>query len=68
MSFTNLSRDAKVRFNDLEFFGYSKMLESKDFINIDTVTIANVRWKVSLTDSVVLNKRGDLQKWLRTEN
>ncbi|WCO01004.1 DUF389 domain-containing protein [Psychroserpens ponticola] len=65
VSFTNLSRDAKVRFNELEFFGYSKMLESKDFINIDTVTIANVRWKVSLNDSVVLVRERNLQEWLQ---
>jgi len=67
VSFTNLSRDAKVRFNDLEFFGYSKMLESKDFINIDTVTVANVRWKVSLADSIVLVKERALQEWLQKE-
>ncbi len=47
VSFTTLSRDAKVKFSDLEYFGYAKMLESKDFINIDTITVANVRWKVS---------------------
>lgn len=67
VSFTNLSRDAKVRFNDLEFFGYSKMLESKDFINIDTVTVANVRWKVSLADSVVVAREKALQEWLQKE-
>jgi len=67
ISFTNLSRDAKVRFNDLEFFGYSKMLESKDFINIDTVTVANVRWKVSVEDSIVLVRERALQKWLKEE-
>ncbi|MEM5565367.1 DUF389 domain-containing protein [Psychroserpens sp. AS72] len=67
ISFTNLTRDAKVRFNDLEYFGYSKMLESKDFINIDTVSVANVRWKVSLEDSVVLAKERDLQVWLKKE-
>jgi uncharacterized hydrophobic protein (TIGR00271 family) len=67
VSFTNLSRDAKVRFNDLEFFGYSKMLESKDFINIDTVTIANVRWKVSLSDSIILTRERNLQEWLQKE-
>lgn len=67
VSFSALSRDAKVRFNDLEFFGYSKMLESKDFINIDTVTVANVRWKVELADSVVFTKERDLQKWLKNE-
>ncbi|WP_052466956.1 DUF389 domain-containing protein [Psychroserpens damuponensis] len=67
VSFTNLSRDTKLRFSDLEYFGYSKMLESKDFINIDTVSIANVRWKVSLDDSVVLAKERDLQVWLKNE-
>ena len=67
VSFTNLSRDAKVRFSDLEFFGYAKMLESKDFINIDTVTVASVRWKVSVEDSLVLVRERSLQKWLKQE-
>ena len=67
VSFTSLSRDAKIKFSDLEYFGYAKMLESKDFINIDTVSVANVRWKVELKDSVVLNKERELQKWLKNE-
>ncbi|GGW68816.1 putative hydrophobic protein (TIGR00271 family) [Winogradskyella epiphytica] len=67
VSFSTLSRNAKLKFNDLEFFGYARMLESKDFINIDTVTVANVRWKVKLSDSVVLNKERELQKWLKNE-
>ncbi|MFD2915994.1 DUF389 domain-containing protein [Psychroserpens luteus] len=67
VSFTNLSRDTKLRFNDLEYFGYSKMLESKDFINIDTVSVANVRWKVSLKDSLILAKERDLQVWLKKQ-
>ncbi|WP_178989838.1 DUF389 domain-containing protein [Winogradskyella schleiferi] len=67
VSFSSLSRDAKVRFSDLEYFGYAKMLESKDFINIDTVAVANVRWKVKLSDSLVLIKERDLQKWLKNE-
>lgn len=67
VSFSLLSRDAKVRFGDLEFFGYAKMLESKDFINIDTVSVVNVRWKVKLSDSTVSVKERDLQKWLKNE-
>ncbi|MEY8847407.1 DUF389 domain-containing protein [Psychroserpens sp. XS_ASV72] len=65
VSFTDLSRDAKVRFNDLEFFGYSKMLESKDFINIDTVSIIDVRWKIALPDSIVASREKLLQEWLQ---
>jgi uncharacterized hydrophobic protein (TIGR00271 family) len=67
VSFSALSRDAKVRFNDLEYFGYARMLESKDFINIDTATVATVRWKVSVTDSVVSIRERALQKWLKEE-
>lgn len=67
VSFTSLSRDAKIKFSDLEYFGYAKMLESKDFINIDTVSVANVRWKVALKDSMVLLKERELQKWLKNE-
>ena len=67
ISFSSLARNAKVRFNSLEYFGYAKILESKDFINIDTVSVANVRWKVELSDSVVLIKERDLQKWLKNE-
>lgn len=67
ISFTNLSRDAKVRFNELEFFAYSKMLESKDFINIDTVTVTDVRWKVELNDSIILLREKQLQEWLQNE-
>lgn len=67
VSFSTLSRDAKVRFSDLEYFGYAKMLESKDFINIDTATVANVRWKVSLADSSIVVRERALQKWLKEE-
>ena len=65
VSFTNLSRDAKVRFKDLEFFGYSKMLESKDFINIDTATVVNIKWQSSLNDSLLLKEEIRLQEWLQ---
>lgn len=67
ISFSSLSRDAKVRFDDLEFFSYAKALESKDFITIDTVNNVSVRWKVDLSDSLVLLKEKALQNWLKQE-
>jgi len=67
ISFTNLSRDAKVRFHELQYFGYSKMLVSQDFINIDTLALANVKWANSLTDSLKTVKENQLNKWLRSE-
>lgn len=65
VSFTNLSRDAKVRFNDLQYFSYAKMLESKDFIKIDTIAVTHLKWNKSLSDSLVLKNEQALSSWLK---
>mgnify|MGYP000442234839 CR=1 FL=1 len=67
VSFTNLSRDAKVRFSDLQYFSYAKMLESKDFIKIDTITVAHIKWNTSLKDSLALIKEKQLTTWLKQQ-
>jgi len=65
VAFSSLVKDTKIRFDDLDYFGYAKMLESKDFIKIDTLTIANIRWKTSVNDSIALVKEGELLVWLK---
>lgn len=65
--FSSLAKDAKIRFNDLDYFGYAKMLESKDFIKVDTLTVANIKWKENLNDSIALVKEGELLLWLKQE-
>jgi hypothetical protein len=65
ISFTGLAKDAKIRFNDLQYFSYAEMLESKDFIKIDTLSVANVRWNSSLNDSLKLIKEKELSIWLK---
>jgi len=67
VSFTGLAKDAKIRFNDLQYFGYSEMLASKDFITIDTITVANVKWNTSLNDSLISIKEKELSEWLKQE-
>jgi uncharacterized hydrophobic protein (TIGR00271 family) len=67
VAFSSLAKDAKIRFNDLEYFAYAKMLESKDFIKVDTLTVANVKWKTSLNDSLASVKEGELLIWLKQE-
>ncbi|WP_406684840.1 DUF389 domain-containing protein [Seonamhaeicola sp. MEBiC1930] len=67
ISFTNLSRDAKVRFKDLEYFGYSNMLTSKDFINVDTISALSLKWNKNLSDSIRLQKENELKDWLKKE-
>ncbi len=67
VAFSSLARDAKIRFNDLQYFSYAKMLESNDFIKVDTVTVANVKWNSSLSDSLVVVKEKLLSDWLKQE-
>ncbi|GAB4157946.1 MAG: TIGR00341 family protein [Winogradskyella sp.] len=66
-SFVLLAKDAKIKFSDLESFGYAKMLESKDFKNVDTITVASVRWKTNINDSLALAKQNELLLWLKKE-
>ena len=67
IAFSTLAKDAKIRFSDLDYFGYAKMLESKDFIKVDTLTVANIKWKTTLNDSLALVKEGELLVWLKQE-
>jgi uncharacterized hydrophobic protein (TIGR00271 family) len=67
VAFSSLAKDAKIRFNDLDYFGYAKMLESKDFIKVDTLTVANIKWKTTVSDSLALVKESELLVWLKEE-
>ncbi|MBQ0768540.1 MAG: DUF389 domain-containing protein [Bizionia sp.] len=65
ISFTTLAKDAKIKFRDLEYFGYSKMLETKDFIKIDTVSVIDVEWSKKISDSEKRTKEKELKVWLK---
>ncbi|MFD2823142.1 DUF389 domain-containing protein [Lacinutrix iliipiscaria] len=67
ISFSNLSKDAKIKFSDLEYFGYSKMLVSADFIKVDTINVASAKWNSKLNDSVVKVRDEELVNWLKTQ-
>lgn len=63
--FVTLAKDAKIQFSDLQYFGYAKMLESSDFMKVDTIAIARVRWNNTLTDSVMSVREKELNEWLK---
>ena len=67
VSFSSLAKDAKIRFDDLQYFAYAKLLESKDFIKVDTLTVANVKWKNTVSDSLAKVREGELLNWLKQE-
>lgn len=64
--FSILSKDAKIKFPEIETFGFSKALMSKDFSTIDTLNIVNVKWSNSVPDSLRLRKNRDLKDWIKT--
>ena len=66
-TFSSLSRDPKVRFADLEYFSFAKVLESKDFIKIDTLNVVTVKWSSKLKASVLTKKEKELNDWLKSE-
>lgn len=66
-SFVLLAKDAKIKFSNLEYFGYAKMLESKDFKNVDTLTVANIKWKANTNDSLAKVEEAELLLWLKKE-
>ena len=66
LAFSNLAKDAKIRFADLEYFGFAQLLESSDFIKIDTVSVATIAWRNGLQDSIIRSKEFELSQWLKT--
>ncbi|MBT4869278.1 MAG: hypothetical protein HON45_04145, partial [Polaribacter sp.] len=42
-------------------------LYSKDFIKIDTIPVATVKWNLKLPDSVIVSKEKELRIWLQKE-
>ncbi len=67
LPFSIVSKDAKIRFEDLESFGFSKTLVSEDFSTIDTLDIVTVRWKKTLVDSLETKRNTELRTWLKNK-
>ncbi len=65
--FSMLSKDAKIQFTELKYFGYSKMLTSSDFRTTDTLTVVRTQWDSSLADSLVGIRVDSLKLWLKSE-
>ncbi|WP_046756936.1 DUF389 domain-containing protein [Kordia jejudonensis] len=67
IAFSKVSKDAKIKYADLRQFGFAKMLSSKDFIKVDTIPVAAVKWNPVLNDSVQTLREKELETWLRKE-
>lgn len=67
ISFSRIARDAKIRFMDIEEIGFAKFLSSKNFIEIDTLPTATVKWDARMKDSIISLKEIELKSWMQKE-
>lgn len=67
IAFSTLAKEAKIRYNDIKSISYSSILDTKDFIKIDTIRQVNVKWNPKLADSSILTKEKELCAWLQKE-
>jgi hypothetical protein len=67
IAFSSIAKDAKIRYMDIEEIGFASVLFSKDFIKIDTIPVATIKWNVRLPDSIISPKERELRAWLQKE-
>ncbi|CAM1347516.1 DUF389 domain-containing protein [Tenacibaculum insulae] len=65
--FSKISKEAKIRFNDIKAISFSNKLSSKDFIKVDTIPELSVIWSKKIADSVIVKKEKELKSWLEKE-
>ncbi|WP_439132348.1 DUF389 domain-containing protein [Polaribacter sp.] len=67
IKFSSIAKVAKIRYSDIEAIGFANVLSSSDFIKIDTIPVATIKWNLSLPDSIVAPKERELRTWLQQE-
>ena len=67
IAFSTIAKDAKIRYIDIEGINFANILSSKDFIRIDTIPVATIKWNLKLPDSIISPKERELRTWLQKE-
>jgi len=67
IAFSRIAKDAKIRYTNIQEIGFASVLYSKDFIKIDTIPVATIKWNLKLPDSIISLKETELRTWLQKE-
>ena len=67
VAFSRISKDAKIRYNEIERIDFANVLSSKDFIKIDTIPQVTIQWNTSISDSIISLKEVELRTWLQAQ-
>jgi len=65
--FSQIAKDAKIRYNDIKAISFAKRLSSKDFIKIDTIAEVSLVWNKKIADSIIIKKERELTLWMQKE-
>lgn len=65
--FSSIAKDAKIRYNDIKSISFAKVLETKDFIKIDTIPVVHIQWNKKMPDSTRIKREKTLRNWLQKE-
>ncbi|GAA4271371.1 DUF389 domain-containing protein [Aquimarina gracilis] len=66
LPYFNISKDAKIRFPDLETLGYGEVLQS-NFLKMDTIQVIFPKWKFQVSDSLNTIRVNTLREWITKE-
>ncbi|MBQ0733707.1 DUF389 domain-containing protein [Aquimarina celericrescens] len=66
LPYFNISKDAKIRFPDLETLGYGEVLQS-NFLKMDTIQVIFPKWKFQVSDSLNTVRTKALREWITKE-
>ncbi len=66
LPYFDISKDAKIRFPDLQELGYGEVLRS-NFLKVDTVKVIFPKWKFQVSDSLNTIRVNTLQEWITKE-
>ncbi len=67
VAFSRISKEAKIRYNEITRIDFANILTSKDFIKIDTIPQITIQWNSTLSDSIIGQKEIELRAWLQSE-
>lgn len=67
IAFSSIAKDAKIRYNNIKSISFSRVLNTKDFIKIDTIPEISIKWNPKLAKSKRVKKEAELRTWLQKE-
>lgn len=67
IAFSSIAKDAKIRYNDIKAISFARVLNTKDFIKIDTIPEVTIKWNTKLPNVERLKKEAELRTWLQQQ-